>query len=208
MIRADLHIHTLFSNDSSIHPKTLVEQLLAHPYINAVAITDHNTVKGYYKVRELASTYQDVTIIPGIEVSTVDGDLLLLGVAEVPPEPWTVENVIDFTRSMGGIVVVAHPYREFGLGDLAKDYKVDAIEVLNGGSAPQFNVLAEGLAKEMGLPGVAGSDAHRAEELWSVYTEIQASTDLDEVLKAIKTGLVRVGQAENSTRFKYKAHNI
>jgi len=28
---------------------------------------------------------------------------------------------------------------------------------------------------------------------------------LDEVLKAIKTGLVRVGQAENS-RFKYNAH--
>jgi hypothetical protein len=109
---------------------------------------------------------------------------------------------------VGGIVVVAHPYREFGLGDLAKDYKVDAIEVLNGGNAQQFNVLAEELAKEMGLPGVAGSDAHRAEELWSVYTEIQASTDLDEVLKAIKTGLVRVGQAENSTRFKYKAHNI
>jgi predicted metal-dependent phosphoesterase TrpH len=102
---------------------------------------------------------------------------------------------------VGGIVVVAHPYREFGLGDLAKDYKVDAIEVLNGGSAPQFNVLAEGLAKEMGLPGVAGSDAHRVDELWSVYTEIQASTDLDEVLKAIRKGLVRVGRTEKSIRF-------
>jgi len=178
-----------------------VEQLLAHPYINAVAITDHNTVKGYYKVRELASAYQDVTIIPGIEVSTVDGDLLLLGVAEVPPEPWTVENVIDFARSVGGLVIVAHPYREFGLGDLAKDYKVDAIEVLNGGNAQQFNVLAEELAKRMGLPGVAGSDAHRVDELWSVYTEIQASTDLDEVLKAIRKGLVRVGRTEKSIRF-------
>ena len=201
MIRADLHIHTLFSNDSSIHPKTLVAQLFAHPYIKTVAITDHNTVKGYHKVRELASANHAVTIIPGIEVSTVDGDLLLLGVAEVPPEPWTVENVIDFARSVGGIAVVAHPYREFGLGDLSKDYKVDAIEVLNGGSAHHFNALAEELAKEMGLPGVAGSDAHRVEELWSVYTEIQASTDLDEILKAIKKGLVRVGQTEKSIRF-------
>ncbi|MEM2911394.1 MAG: PHP domain-containing protein [Candidatus Bathyarchaeia archaeon] len=202
MIRADLHIHTLFSNDSSIHPKTIVQQLINHPYINAVAITDHNTVKGYYKVQELASAHPDVTIIPGIEVSTVDGDLLLLGVAEVPPEPWTVENVIDFTRSVGGVVVVAHPYREYGLGDLAMDYKVDAIEVLNGGSPHQFNVLAEELAKKMGLPGVAGSDAHKLEELWSVYTEIKASTDLDEVLKAIKTGLVRIGRTEKFNTFK------
>ncbi len=202
MIRADLHIHTLFSNDSSIHPKTLVQQLIAQPYINAVAITDHNTVKGYYKVRELASAHPDVTIIPGIEVSTVDGDLLLLGVAEVPPEPWTVENVIDFARSVGAVVVAAHPYREYGLGDLTKDYKVDAIEVLNGGSARQCNALAEKLAKKMGLPGVAGSDAHRVEELWSVYTEIKASTNLDEILKAIKTGLVRVGHMEKPNTLK------
>lgn len=201
MIRADLHIHTLFSNDSSIHPKILVEQLFAHSYIKTAAITDHNTVKGYYKARELASNYKDVTIIPGIEVSTVEGDLLLLGVAEVPPEPWTVENVIDFARSVEGVVVAAHPYREFGLGEMTKNYKVDAIEVLNGGSAPHFNALAEELAKEMGLPGVAGSDAHKVEELWSVYTEIQASTDLDEVLKAIKEGLVRIGQAKKSIHF-------
>jgi hypothetical protein len=47
--------------------------------------------------------------------------------------------------------------------------------------------------------GARGSDAHRVDESWSVYTEIQASTDLDEVLKAIKKGLVRVGQKEKST---------
>lgn len=196
-----MHIHTLFSNDSSIHPKILVEQLLAHPYIKVAAITDHNTVKGYYKVRELASAYKDVLIIPGIEVSTVEGDLLLLGAAEVPPEPWTVEKVIDFARDLGCLVIAAHPYREFGLGDLTKNYKVDAIEVLNAGSPSYSNVLAEDLAKTMGLPGVAGSDAHRVNELWKAYTEIQASMDLDEILKAVKKGLVKVVSAENSIRF-------
>lgn len=178
-----------------------MEQLLAHPYIKVAAITDHNTVKGYYKVRELASAYKDVLIIPGIEVSTVEGDLLLLGAAEVPPEPWTVEKVIDFARDLGCLVIAAHPYREFGLGDLTKNYKVDAIEVLNAGSPSYSNVLAEDLAKTMGLPGVAGSDAHRVNELWKAYTEIQASMDLDEILKAVKKGLVKVVSAENSIRF-------
>jgi histidinol phosphatase-like PHP family hydrolase len=35
--------------------------------------------------------------------------------------------------------------------------------------------MAENLAKEMGLPGVAGSDAHNVDELWTAYTEVQAS---------------------------------
>lgn len=201
MIQADLHVHTIFSHDASIHPKTLVEQLFAHPYIKAVAITDHNTVRGYYKVRELAAAYSDVIIIPGIEVSTVCGDLVLLGIAEVPPQPWTVENVIDFTHGKGGVVVAAHPYRAFGLGDLVKNYKIDAVEILNGSCSRQQNMLAEELARATGLAGLAGSDAHRSDELWTVYNEIQASTDLDEILKAVKRGLVRVAHTRKSIHF-------
>lgn len=201
MIKADLHVHTIFSNDSSIHPKILVEQLYAHPYVKAAAITDHNTVKGFHKVRDLASAYPDITIIPGIEITTVDGDLIILGVAEVPPEPWTVGNVIDFARDAGALVIVPHPYREYGLGDAARNYRFDAVEVLNGGSTNHANAMAENLARELGVPGVAGSDAHRPEELWSVYTEIQASAGLDDILYAIRKGLVRVARYRKSIHF-------
>ena len=201
MIRADLHVHTTYSSDASIHPKIIVDQLYAHPFIKAVAITDHSTVDGYYKVRELASAYQDILIIPGVEVSTIYGDLIVLGVAELPPEPWTVENVINFARERGALTIAAHPYRAYGLGDLTKNYDVDAIEVLNGISSPHANKMAENLAKEMGLPGVAGSDAHQVNELWTAYTEVQASLDIDEILKAIKKGLVRVALTEKSIHF-------
>lgn len=94
MIIADLHVHTKYSFDASIQPKTIVEKLYAHPFIKAIAITDHNTIEGYYKVRELASAYQDILIIPGVELATVEGDLILLGVEELPPKPWTVREVI------------------------------------------------------------------------------------------------------------------
>ena len=201
MIRADLHIHTNYSFDASIQPKTIVDQLYAHPFIKAIAITDHNTVEGYHKVRESASAYKDILIIPGVEVSTINGDLIVLGVAELPPRPWTVQSVIDFARERGGVSIAAHPYREYGLGDLTKNYDVDAIEILNGASASHINKLAENLAKEMGLPGVAGSDAHHADELWTVYTEVQASSDIDEILEAIKKGLIRVTLTERSIHF-------
>jgi predicted metal-dependent phosphoesterase TrpH len=191
----------MYSPDASIHPKTIVDQLYAHPFIKAVAITDHNTIEGYYKAQELASAYKDILIIPGVEVSTIYGDLIVLGAAELPPKPWTVENVIDFARKREALTIAAHPYRAHGLGDLTKNYDVDAIEVLNGVSLPNVNKMAENLAKEMGLPGVAGSDAHQTNELWTAYTEVQASSDIEEILKAIKKGLVRVALTEKSIRF-------
>jgi predicted metal-dependent phosphoesterase TrpH len=201
MIRVDLHIHTAYSLDASISPKTIVDQLYAHPFIKTVAITDHNTVEGYYKVQELASVYEDILVIPGVEVSTVNGDIIVLGTAELPPKPWTVKNVIDFAKEKGALTIAAHPYRAYGLGDLTRKYDVDAVEVLNGASPPNVNRLAENLAREMHLPGVAGSDAHHAGDLWTVYTEVQASSDVDEILKAIKKGFVRVASTGTSTRF-------
>ncbi|MEM2147702.1 MAG: PHP domain-containing protein [Candidatus Bathyarchaeia archaeon] len=201
MIYVDLHVHTTYSLDSSIQPKVLVDRLHSDLRVKAAAVTDHNTVKGYYKVRELAHVYPDILVIPGVEVGTVNGDIVLLGVVEVPPQPWTVESVIDFARERGGLVVAAHPYREFGLGDLVGKYPVDAVEVLNGSCSRQINALAEKLAKTLGLPGVAGSDAHRVDELLTVYNEVQASADLDDVLKAIKGGRLRVIRSETSIHF-------
>jgi hypothetical protein len=201
MTKVDLHIHTSYSPDATINPKTLVDQLYAHPFIKTIAVTDHNTIQGYEKVQALASAYPDLLVIPGVEVSTFNGDLIILGIAELPPKPWTIENVIDFTKERNALTIAAHPYRAYGLGDLTKNYAVDAIETLNGTSQSYVNKLAENLAKEMGLPGVAGSDAHNVNELWTVYTEVQASSDVNEILKAIKNGLVKVASVQKSIHF-------
>jgi predicted metal-dependent phosphoesterase TrpH len=201
LIQADLHIHTECSSDSSINPKTLVEQLYSHPTIKAVAITDHDKMEGYFNVLKLASAYRDVLIIPGMEVTTPEGDMIVLGITELPPKPWNVKDVIDFSKERDGVVIVAHPYREYGLGSLAKNYPVGAIEVLNGGTQPNLNNLAENLAREMGLPSVAGSDARNVEDLWSVYSEVEASLNIDEILKAIRKGFVRASSARKSIHF-------
>ena len=201
MIRADLHIHTTYSSDSAIQPKTLVEQLVKHNFIKVAAVTDHDTVKGCSVTRQLASAYPDILIISGVEISTPQGDIVLLGTEEMPPQPWTVESVIDFARDKDCVSIVAHPYREYGLGDLARNYKFDAIEVLNGCSSPSANKAAQNLARLMELPGVAGSDAHQPSELCTIYTEIHASLDVDEILKAIKKDLVTVPPIGKSIHF-------
>jgi predicted metal-dependent phosphoesterase TrpH len=201
LIKADLHVHTKYSSDSSISPKTLVDQLYAHRDIKVVAITDHDTAEGYYKVQELAAAYPDILIVPGAEIRTSEGDLIILGTADLPPRPWNTKDVISFAKVRSSIVIVPHPYREYGLGSSAKNYAIDAIETLNGTTPTHVNRFAETLAKEMGLPGVAGSDAHNPDELWTVCTEIQASLDVDEILDAIKKGLVKVSSTRRSIRF-------
>jgi predicted metal-dependent phosphoesterase TrpH len=192
MIYADFHLHTTCSPDSSIAPKTLVDQLHTHPFIKTIAVTDHNTLEGYFQVKQLASSYEDLLIIPGVEVATHNGDLILLGITELPLKPWTVTNVIDFAKDKDATIIVPHPYRAHGLGDHARECSADAIETLNAISPQEANKLAENLAKEMRLPRVAGSDAHSPNELWTAYNEIRASQEIDEILKAVRKGFVEI----------------
>ncbi len=201
MIQADLHIHTVYSHDSVLQPKTLIDQLVAHSFIKVAAVTDHDSIRGCKAAVELASAYPDILIIPGVEITTPQGDMLILGTNELPPHPWTPENVVDYAKSIDAVSIVAHPYREYGMGDLARNYKVDAIEVLNGGSTAAANNQAKELAKSRGLPGTAGSDAHQVSELFSVYTKIDASLEIDSILNAIKKGFVSAQTGRGSIHF-------
>ena len=190
MIYADLHIHTIYSSDSIIQPKTLVDMLAAHSFIKVAAVTDHDSVRGCRATVELAKAYSDILIIPGVEITTPKGDVLVLGTEELPPRPWTPEAVADYAKNVNAVSIVAHPFRQYGMGNYARNLKVDAIEVQNGGSNSKANSEAKELALSMGLPGTAGSDAHQVSELFSVNSRITASLNIDSILKGIKKGLI------------------
>jgi predicted metal-dependent phosphoesterase TrpH len=195
MIRIDLHVHTIFSGDATISPKFIVNQLYSHPFIRGVAITDHDTLEGYNRVRKLAATYEDILIIPGIEVSTRWGHINILGVEEKPRWGLTIEKIVDFARERGGVIVIPHPYRESGMGEKMKNIHVDAIEVFNPHATYEQNKMAEKLARAKNLPRVAGSDAHDPDEMWAAYTEVKAEPNVEAVLNAIRRGLTKAKSA-------------
>lgn len=199
MLRVDLHLHTAFSGDSSISPRLLVNQLHSHPSIKAVAITDHNTLKGYFHVQKLASIYEDLTILPGVEVSTEEGDLIILGVEETPKIPTTSSSAVDFAKACGAVIIIPHPYRSMGIGDLAMKLEADAVEVLNPTATKRENAMAYDLARIRNLPGVAGTDAHNPTEMWTVYTEIKAQPSIEDILKAIRKGFVKPVATKRAT---------
>lgn len=68
-MKVDLHMHTSAS-DGTDDPKTLIELAKALGF-DAVAITDHDTLKGVKSAIE-AGRRLGVTVIPGIELSTGD----------------------------------------------------------------------------------------------------------------------------------------
>lgn len=78
MLYADLHTHTLAS-DGTQSPSENV-RLAAAAGLNAVAITDHDTVAGVEEALEAGLRY-DITVVPGVEISTVAGgaDIHVLG---------------------------------------------------------------------------------------------------------------------------------
>jgi len=201
LIRADLHFHTCYSPDATNSPREIVERLNNHPSIKAVAITDHNTLEGYRRTAKLAEVYADMLIIPGVEISAEEGEIILLGVSQLPPKPWTAKNVITYSKAENALAIAPHPFRGYGLGDHASKLDLDAIETLNGITSPNQNRMAQQLAKARGLPGVAGSDSHFHHDPWNVYNEIQSSLKVEEILEAIKRGNVRVCSAEESIHF-------
>ena len=191
----DLHVHTLYSGDSSITPRRLVEALHAHSFLKTIAITDHNTLEGYHYVSKLATAYPDTLVIPGIEASTPYGDLIIVGTEDRPPHPSMPEKLIEFAEERNSVTIIPHPYRApSGLGDYAKRLRPTAVEVYNPTAMPVQNRMAQKLAQEMQLPQVAASDAHTIEDLGAAYTKISAAQNLDEILKAIKSGKVQPAQ--------------
>ena len=71
----DLHVHTNASADGHCPVEKVLERAKAAG-LDAVAVTDHDTTVSALKALSLES---EVIVIPGIEVSTKDGHVLILG---------------------------------------------------------------------------------------------------------------------------------
>ena len=191
----------MYSSDSLVQPKLLIDELASHSYIKVAAITDHDSVIGCKIAQQLSSAYSDVLIIPGVEITTPQGDMLILGTEVLPPKPWTPEGIADHARSVDAVSIIAHPFRLYGMGEYSRNVKADAIEVFNGGSSLSANAQAKELARSMGLPGTAGSDAHQQSELFSVNCKIDAGLNIDDILAAIKKGHVTAQLTAGTIRF-------
>lgn len=189
-LKIDLHVHTSFS-DGLGAPVDILGRADARG-LDGLAITDHDTLEGFFRAKELDS---DLLLIPGYEVETEAGHILVLGLEELPPSVESIgyDGLIGWVRSNGGLTVIAHPaISRFHIAKWMRS-PPDAVEVLNA-AYPLEYFVRRGLeaSERIGVPGVGGSDAHSPIFVGDAYTVVEVqSAALDDVLWAIRAGLVQ-----------------
>lgn len=191
-MKIDLHVHSVFSPDSTISPQQLVQQAAVRG-LDAVALTDHNTLKGIGEVRRVAG---QLLIIPGCELSTAEGHLLCLGIDREIERGLPMQEAMKLVAQMGGVAIPSHPFRTgTGCGrKVLERIRPRVIEGMNGRNLDAKNRRAIRYAREHGLACTGGSDAHAPEELGRAFTLVEGEgLSVSEVLEAISSGRCTFG---------------
>jgi predicted metal-dependent phosphoesterase TrpH len=185
-LKIDFHVHTCYSSDSSITLKQVVS-FAKKRGLAGIAVTDHNTVEGALKLKT-----NEIIVVPGIEVSTLEGHLLGLNVTTPIPKKLGMIETIERIHDAGGIAVAPHPYSFYKSPPSRSVSCYDAVEVMNSASVP-FGVLtyfSKRFATRLGLPQTGGSDSHYAPEIGSAYSVVDSGSSVDEIVSAVKNGKV------------------
>ena len=193
LLRADLHVHTCYSKDST----SPVEEIIRHCIkigINCLAITDHDTISGALEVKRTAP----FTVIIGEEVLTNCGEIIGLFLSEEIPSHLSPEETVAQIKAQGGLVCIPHPFDRFrphsrlrhhALESIMGD--IDLIEVFNSRTLLQKDSKrALRLAQDRGLPGTVGSDAHIVTEVGRSFIELPEFNDAEQFRQALVQGKI------------------
>ena len=200
-MRIDLHTHTSpRSPCSSIDPLELVREA-SRLGLDGICLTEHQVLWQPDEIAELAQE-TPVKIFRGNEFTTNQGDILVFGYEEDIKELLTIEELRDRVAAVEGFMIAAHPFRgfkTFGIGQLQMtveqacnrkmfDY-VDALEIRNGKVSDEENEMAARVADRLGLPGTAGSDAHRLDEVGKWVTDFERAIENEqELIEELRAG--------------------
>ncbi len=187
MGKADLHIHTRVS-DGMASVSQVLEYIEHRTDLDAVAITDHEDISGGLEARDLAGRrgYR-FEVIPGAEITTLQGHVLALFLERTPPSFRGIDSTLETIHREGGIAIAPHPLswltrsiskRTFDRLQLGDGQRFDAIELANPSPAALRTRERAALLNEerWRLPVTGGSDGHHLPHLGTGWTEYEGTT--------------------------------
>ena len=207
--RADLQVHTAHG-DGMDDALTIFEAVERQAFLDVIAVTDHDDVRGALEARETYERTRDrwhFDLVTGIEVTTLHGHLLALWVDRPIPSFKSLEATVAAIHEAGGVAVVPHPFslltRSIGKRTLDRVMRLPAAEQRPDG-LEVANTLAKGwhtgeraraLNRGWALAETGGSDAHFVEAVGRAYTRFAGSTaeDLRQALLARRTEGILLG---------------
>ena len=204
----DLHTHTYpKSEDSFLSLERLVERA-KEVGLDGVCLTEHD---GFWEPGELQGLSEklDFLLLPGCEVTTEEGHLLVFGLDRYIFGMHRASFVKGLVAVAGGVLIVAHPYRRRYREEERGDHGAyesllqracegsvfplaDAVEVLNGRGTEGENAFSQDIARRFGLPGTGASDAHQVQDIGTFATEFEARVEgLGDLVRELKAGRFR-----------------
>lgn len=196
LIRVDCHNHTYCSPDSILSPATMLRRAKSRG-LNAICVTDHNTVRGGLVAREIAAKrFPDVRVIVGEEVRTADGEVIGLFLSEDIPRDLSAAETIERIHSQGGIAGAPHPFDPYrtSLRNHMQSLigKLDFLEGLNARMVRgEHNEQAQEFARMHDKPLSAASDAHSPREVARCYVEMPDFDSPQDFLQSLRSGTLR-----------------
>lgn len=184
----DPHIHSVYSGDS----ESQINDILKYSSkigLDAIALSDHNTVKGS-KIAIERSKNMDLLVIPSIEISSYYGHILGFGVSEQIPRDLSAIETVERIHDAGGLAIIPHPYSFYRHGLFTKiddDLSVDGVETKNARYIIGYsNNHARELAKKRNLATLGSSDAHFISGIGNCYTEIDCDCSVDDIMESVR----------------------
>ncbi len=210
---ADLHLHTIYSYDGTASLAAVLNRA-KQLGLDVIAITDHDEIRGALKALELAPNY-GVEVIPGIEITTADGDLLALFITEKVDAGLSLVETVLRVRELGGICIAPHPMAGgVGMKSLSgrailralRNPKVAdtliGIETYNGCAIDRVsNHYAAILASRLRIAKTGSSDAHTTDTMGFGVTEFEGHTAAD-FLSALKNKTTKARRQKEWSAFR------
>jgi hypothetical protein len=210
---ADLHLHTIYSYDGTASLSAVLGRA-KQLGLNVIAITDHDEITGALKAMEIAPNY-GVEVIPGIEITTAEGDLLALFITEKVDAGLSLIETVLRVRELGGVCVAPHPMAGgMGMKSLSARSILKALrnpqaaetliglETYNGTSIDRIsNHYAFILACQLDITQTGSSDAHIIDTIGFGATEFEGSSAAD-LLIALKNKTTKVRKQKEWSAFK------
>lgn len=194
-IKLDLHVHTCYSGDSLIKPKDVVNYVKLKG-LDGFAITDHQTLKGF-KISNKIGRNKDIIVIPGMEINTHIGEIIILFIEDdIKFNDNNFNTIVEKVKDNNGLIVIPHPFDFLRdnrlkmnlLNDNIINKFIDGIEIINSRIIFKKSITkAKKFNKKYNLFETGGSDAHTLKEIGNGYTLIR---DADKSLESIKNCLL------------------
>jgi predicted metal-dependent phosphoesterase TrpH len=210
---ADLHIHSIYSYDGTASVAAILRRG-KEIGLDVIAITDHDEINGALKALELAPQF-GVEIIPGIEITTAEGDLLAFNITQAMERGRPLIETVLNVGEAGGFCIAPHPMaggpgmkslnaysilRALRHRDVARI--LIAIETFNATTLDKLsNHYARILAERLNITQTGSSDAHVLQAIGLGATQFEGHTanDLIHALREGKVG-IRKQKEWNSVR--------